>query len=207
MALIQGPIVMKSTPERKVFGPVLIPDKPDLDGDIVSAEKIRQVHDLFNEKYGNIDVQHSLQNVGKVYESYIAPTNLPFQVDGVQVVYPKGTWMIGVKVTDDQAWSLVEQDKLKGFSIMAVNPALKGNVSKSDGGRVTLNDLGADWIVNAVSLVDTPAVPDSRYIVIKSAGEGTVWDKVMKGLQSLINLISSDKAEPQTQPQEDNSIQ
>jgi hypothetical protein len=31
--------------------------------------------------------------------------------------YPKGTWMIIMKVEDDKAWSLVKEGKLKGYSV------------------------------------------------------------------------------------------
>ena len=34
--------------------------------------------------------------------------------------------------------------------------------------RTTLADLGEEWIVNAVSLVDEPAVPKAKFLVIKS---------------------------------------
>jgi hypothetical protein len=31
--------------------------------------------------------------------------------------YPKGTWMITMKVSDDETWSRVKDGKLKGFSV------------------------------------------------------------------------------------------
>ena len=184
-----APIVVKNAPERKVFGPVLIPDEPDYDGDVVSAEKIEQIHDLFNEKYQNIDVQHSLQNVGKIYTSYIAPSEISY---GEQK-FPQGTWMMGVKVTDDKAWKLVEKGILTGFSIMAINPVI-GNATKGEGGRTTLADLGNDWIVNAVSLVTDPAVPRAKFVAIKSSGEENIMQKIFKGLQGILQMITSSKA-------------
>lgn len=178
------PFVVKEATERKVFAPVLIPNEPDSDNDIVSADKIRQVHDLFNEKYRNIDVQHSLQNVGKVYESYILPQDTTYNFGGNEYMYPMGTWMMGVKVTDDEAWELVKQGVLTGFSIMAVNPALKGNAQKSEDGRTTLADLGDEWIVNAVSLVTEPAVPRAKFISVKSASEEqSLWTKFLKAIK------------------------
>lgn len=189
MAEMIAPIVVKNAPERKVFGPVLIPDEPDYDGDVVSAEKIEQIHDLFNEKYQNIDVQHSLQNVGKVYTSYIAPSEITY---GEQK-FPQGTWMMGVKVTDDKAWELVEKGILTGFSIMAINPVI-GNATKGEGGRTTLADLGNDWIVNAVSLVTDPAVPRAKFVAVKSSGEENIIQKIFNGLQGILQMITSTKA-------------
>lgn len=183
-----SPFVGKST-EQKVFGPVLIPDSPDSDGDIVDAIKIEQVAYGFNEKYGNIDIQHSLQNVGKIYTSYILPQDTTFQFNGQDYNYPKGTWMMGVKVTDANAWKLVESGVLTGFSIMAVNPVFKS--SKSE--RVTLADLGPDWIVNSVSLVDNPAVEQAKFISIKS--QDSLVEKIYRGLQNLIGLFSKKEEE------------
>jgi hypothetical protein len=31
--------------------------------------------------------------------------------------YPEGTWMVTMKVTDDDTWNKVKDGKLKGFSV------------------------------------------------------------------------------------------
>ncbi|MGV2488500.1 UNVERIFIED_CONTAM: structural protein, partial [Bacillus mycoides] len=70
---LTAPVTHKNEEKRIVFGPVLVPDEPDSDGDVVTAEKIEEVAHKFLEQYGNIDLQHTLNNVGKVVESYILP--------------------------------------------------------------------------------------------------------------------------------------
>lgn len=162
-------IVSKNAEERKVLAPVLIPNEPDSDGDIVTPEKIQQVHDIFNLNYRNIDVQHSLQNIGEIYTSYLLEQETTYDMTGE--TYPAGTWMMGVHVTNDQAWDLVKKGVLTGFSIMAVNPVIQENATKAEGDeqRTTLADLGTDWIVNAVSIVDQPAVQRSKWVAIKTA--------------------------------------
>src|SRR5690606_41471710 len=88
----------------------------------VKAEKIEEVAHKFIEEYGNIDLMHSLKNVGRVVESYIAPVDLHFG----EVSVPKGSWMMGVRVTDDETWDLVKKGRLTGFSIMGMRtPAVK----------------------------------------------------------------------------------
>ena len=167
MAELTAPFVAKNDEKRIVYGPVLIPDEPDTDGDVVSAEKIEQVAHKFLEEYGNIDLMHSLNNVGKVVESYILPFD--WEIDE-EVTIPKGSWMMGVRVTDDETWKAVKEGKLGGFSIMAIQRSVIKNAKKEkqEMKRVTLADLGDDWIVNAVSLVDEPAVPLAKWIAIKS---------------------------------------
>jgi len=187
-AELTAPMVLKDKAKRIVYGPVLIPGEPDSDGDVVTAEKIEDVAHRFVEEYGNIDLMHSLKNVGRVVESYIAPVDLHF--DGV--VVPKGSWMMGVRVTDDETWENVQKGRLTGFSIMGMrNPVLKslGDDPQAEKiaaamKRTTLADLGHDWFVNAVSLVDEPAVPKAKFVVIKSKGDTnggdpkSLWERI-----------------------------
>jgi len=166
MAELTAPFVYKNDEKRIVYGPVLIPDEPDTDDDVVTAEQIETVAHKFVEEYGNIDLMHSLNNVGRLVESYILPYDLKVDDD---TVIPEGSWMMGVRVTDDNAWQAVKDRKLGGFSIMALQKtAMKSAEKKEESKRVTLADLGDDWIVNAVSLVDEPAVPKAKWIAIKS---------------------------------------
>jgi len=174
-AELTAPFVRKEKAKRIVYGPVLIPGEPDSDRDVVSAEKIEEVAHKFIEEYGNIDLMHSLKNVGRVVESYIAPVDLHFD----DVTVPKGSWMMGVRVTDDETWNLVKKGRLTGFSIMGMrSPALKGLGDNPSAEKIlaavkrtTLADLGDDWFVNFVSLVDEPAVPKAKFLVIKSKGD------------------------------------
>lgn len=170
MPELTAPFVFKNEDKRIVYGPVLIPDEPDTDKDMVTADHIENVAHKFVEDYGNIDLMHSLNNVGRLVESYILPVDL--KVDENTTV-PKGSWVMGVRVTDDKAWKAVKDQKLGGFSIMAMKKTAMKSANKSDreSKRVTLADLGDDWIVNAVSLVDEPAVPKAKFIAIKSKND------------------------------------
>lgn len=186
MVKLTAPIALKDNEKRIVYGPVLIPDEPDSDGDIVSAERIESVAHRFVENYGNIDLQHSLNNVARLVESYISPVDLP--VDNNQVI-PKGSWIMGTRVTDDDAWNGVKSGKYTGFSIMAVQGTTAA-AKAAEKGRVTLADLGDDWIVNAVSLVDDPAVPRAKFLAIKSKQTATAVS-----LDQLENMLQSSQKE------------
>jgi hypothetical protein len=166
MTELTAPVVKRNDEKQIVYGPVLIPGEPDHDGDVVSIDKIEQVAHDFAEKYGNIDLMHSLNNVGKMVETYLSPIDLTFG----EITVPKGSWMMGVRVTDEESWEAVKSGALTGFSIMGIrSTAIKSKEEIPTAvKRTTLSDLGEEWIVNAVSLVDEPAVPKAKFLVIKS---------------------------------------
>lgn len=202
-AELAGMIVRKDEARRIVYGPVLVPGEPDSDGDVVTAEKIEQVAHRWMELYQNNDVMHSLINRAVPVESYVTPTELQYQLpSGESVTIPKGTWMLGSKVQDDATWQKVLKGELTGFSIMAVSAAALKSVGASGVAaslkRVTLADLGPDWEVVAVSLVDDPAVPKAKWVAVKSRKGadspeqelGTLWDRLAR----LVGIRSADKA-------------
>ncbi len=192
---LTAPIVFKDLEKRIVYGPVLIPDERDTDDDVISKEKIEELAHAFLKDYGNVDVSHSLNNVGKPVENYLTPVDLKYELGDEEVEIPQGSWMLGVYVEDDDTWAKVKNEELNGFSIMAVKKpvikaleeqgldiksALKSNsVSRKNFKEVSLADLGEDFIVNAVSLVDEPAVPKAKWVAIKSK-KGTA-QKELKG--------------------------
>lgn len=193
MIELTAPVVQKNNEKRIVYGPVLIPNEPDHDGDRIRPEKIEQVAHMFSEQYGNVDLQHSLNNVGKMVESYIAPTDLDFG----EVTVPKGSWMMGVRVTDSASWEAVKSGRLTGFSIMGIRSAvMKSKEVTADEiqaatKRTTLKDLGEDWIVNAVSLVDEPAVPKAKFLVVKSKKDPSDEESFFAKLKSFFQTETS----------------
>lgn len=166
---LTAPIVFKDEGRRIVYGPVLIPDEPDSDGDVVTAEKIEEVAHKFLKEYGTIDVQHTLNFVGRPVESYVAPQDLQFETPEGTIEVPKGSWMLGVYVEDPATWGRVQRGELTGYSIMAVSRSQARKDAQPK--RVTLRDLGDGWVAVAVSLVDRPAVPAAKWVAIKSQGK------------------------------------
>jgi DNA adenine methylase len=49
----------------------------------------------------------------KILESYLAPAE--FEADGTRI--KKGTWLLAVRVADDELWRQVKAGELTGFSI------------------------------------------------------------------------------------------
>ncbi len=203
-AELTGPIFKADEKQRIVYAAVLVPGEPDHDFDkgekILSAEEIEQVAHKWLEDYGNIDYMHGLNNVAKPVESYILPMDMEITLEGKKSLLPKGSWILAGKITNDKAWKKVEDGELTGFSIMGIqNNVLKDVIKKiteenqeesakkqfeSALKRVLIRDLGKDWIVPFVSLVDEPCVPKAKFFAVKQKEEQEdkegVWDKLVK---------------------------
>ncbi|GGF82754.1 hypothetical protein GCM10010912_29840 [Paenibacillus albidus] len=105
--------------KRVVIGVVYQPDVADAHDDQMDAEEIEKAAHLFMEKQHtyNIDKQHDLDaDKGYVVESYIAPCDMEI---GEQVII-KGSWVAGVKVTDDDTWEDIQKGEITGFSMWGV---------------------------------------------------------------------------------------
>lgn len=103
--------------KRLVTGIVLQPDVVDAQGDIIRAEVIMDAAHNFLSKFNlvtkmGLQHKHTTPNV-KLVESYIAPIDMKI---GKKLI-SKGTWLITVKVLDDQIWAAVTAGKITGFSI------------------------------------------------------------------------------------------
>ena len=97
-----------------VFGVPLVPDVPDLQGDVISAEEIEDAaHDfmLVSQELGTDHTE--LQQGLAIVQSFIAPVN--FTLGGKKVV--KGSWVIVVKVKDTEIWQKIKLGEFGGFSI------------------------------------------------------------------------------------------
>jgi Putative phage serine protease XkdF len=112
--------------KRMLYGPALIPNQAivryDKQGQKYfikySPETIEKTAQEFLKRnlHHNHTVQHELPVAGlTVVESWIKQGADKGQEFGFDL--PDGTWMIGVKVEDENTWEAVKQGVLKGFSI------------------------------------------------------------------------------------------
>jgi hypothetical protein len=116
--------------QRLVVGPAMIPDKMiirrnEITGEIYyvyfSSDTIKKLQQKFMKEklLDKTNLEHGrrfLKDVD-VVESWIVddPERDKQQVFGMD--YPAGTWMITMKVTDDDTWDKVKDGQLKGFSV------------------------------------------------------------------------------------------
>lgn len=105
--------------ERYVLGIVLEPTKEmgeaDSQGDLYSADEVRQAAYRFMEKSQTMGIQHK-EAAGdriKVLESWIAREDAT--IEGEPVV--AGSWLLGVRIVDDDLWAAVKAGEFTGFSI------------------------------------------------------------------------------------------
>ncbi len=204
---LTGPIFKKDTKQRIVYAAVLVPGEPDYDYEkgekILTAEEIEYVAHKWLEDYGNIDYMHGLNNVAKPVETYILPFDWEVEIAGEKTNLPKGTWILAGKVTNDKAWKEVEEGKLTGFSIMGIqNTVLKdilkdaaenkqvGKSFEAAMKKTLLRDLGENWIVPFVSLVDEPCVPKAKFFAIKAKEEEAQKEKDKKENSAWNKLVT-----------------
>ncbi|MGH6954636.1 MAG: XkdF-like putative serine protease domain-containing protein, partial [Alphaproteobacteria bacterium] len=107
--------LLKTGEERYVFGIVLEPETVDAQKDIYSAAEVRDAAHHFMEEYRNLGLMHReiLGEQVKILESYLAPAE--FEVDSTRI--KKGTWLLAVRVVDDELWRQIKAGELTGFSI------------------------------------------------------------------------------------------
>ena len=112
------PIFKADSPKQIVYGAVLIPDEEDLQGDRITEEEIEKTAHAYLLKSRVVGAQHERQMDAGVVESFIAPMDMDFDhpTYGKQSV-AKGSWIIGVKITDPKEWSKVESGDYTGFSV------------------------------------------------------------------------------------------
>ncbi len=107
--------------ERYVLGIVMEPDEVDTQGDTQTADTIRKAAFAFMEAYrgggdaGHMGLMHKQLVDGKVaiLESYIQKSDEAMGDESVKA----GSWLMGVRVMDDDLWSAVKKGDLTGFSI------------------------------------------------------------------------------------------
>ena len=99
--------------QRIVYGVVMEPNILDSHSDYTSAEEIEQAAHVYLVNSRVIGDQHSEPASADVVESYIAPQSMHI---GEQPV-AAGSWVMGVKVHDDEMWAGVKDGSYTGFSI------------------------------------------------------------------------------------------
>jgi hypothetical protein len=101
--------------KRVILGVALVPDEVDLQDDLISAPEIERAAHQFMLNKGQIGIMHQEFPSGAtaVVESYLAPHDMILGNDTIS----KGSWVIGVKVFDDDLLKRIEEGEFTGFSI------------------------------------------------------------------------------------------
>ena len=156
--------------DKLVYSAVAIPGEPDYDGEILTEEEIQYAAHKFMSNYRIIDPEHVCAltneciNVGNPVESTILrePMTVKSIHDGNEMTLPKGSWILGIEVTDPKEWERIVTGEATGLSLTAARSTLKS--------RVLIRDLGRNWEVKTVSIVRDPAVPKAKFFQIGRSG-------------------------------------
>lgn len=111
------PVLKINDEKRTVIGVVLEPETVDAQLDIYSEEVIEKAAENFLAKFNKatkLGLMH--KNFSKKFEllqSYIMPSDLVIGTTTVK----KGSWIMKVRVVDNQVWKQVKDGKITGFSI------------------------------------------------------------------------------------------
>lgn len=98
--------------KQVVYGAVLYPNALAKRKYIISEDDIKEAAYRFMQLDLSkaIDTNHNrVSNGSRVVESYIVKTD--------DDLYPKGTWVLGVKITDPVVWKKILKGDLTGFSV------------------------------------------------------------------------------------------
>ena len=115
--------------KRILMGPALIPNKKifrkgeDDDNDYYiyfSEDTVRKASELFfiKSKHQNSTFEHSFElSDMSVVESWLIEDPVKDKAAAYGFDLPKGTWMVSMKVLNDDVWRAVKEGEVKGFSI------------------------------------------------------------------------------------------
>jgi hypothetical protein len=110
------PILKSSDEQRTVTGVVLEPEVTDSHGDIYSDAVIKEAAHNYMIEYQKMGIMHrDFRKSSKIHivESFIAPQPMKLGNQHIQA----GSWVMTVKVLDDDIWDDVKAGKLRAFSI------------------------------------------------------------------------------------------
>ena len=145
IALNKQIVELKSVDEDKrlLMGAALIPNKQiyrkDKDNNefyiYFSSATIKKASELFlkRNKQNNATYEHMKEIDGMtVVESWIIEDEQMDKSKLYNFSLPKGTWMISMKVDNDEVWSKVKAGEIKGFSIEGYFETKDANLSKDE---------------------------------------------------------------------------
>jgi len=127
--------------KRQVFGYCLVPDQPDYQGDVVSAEEVEKACHSFMR---NLSYNEQHATGGGLEHSMFADVGYPVQSvvdtngclgEGVSKGGGiKGAWWIGMQVTNGDIWEAIEKGEIKGFSIGGTGKRIPIGDKETSGG-------------------------------------------------------------------------
>lgn len=127
--------------QRMVWAEVYAPNKPDSDGEYMTAETIRKMAYAYSRKLALNQVDHEHNNELTdgvcIVETFVARKGDPDFIEGA--------WVVGCHIDNDEKWDKVLKGEINGFSVEAMvmreerdveldmPPVITGLTTKSEG--------------------------------------------------------------------------
>jgi len=116
---IETTIIQKNEAQRKFWAIVLEPNSTvaddgvgDAHGHVMSEEEVEKAAHYYMENSQQIYKDHRGEVSATVIESFIAPADYTFGGESIK----KGSWVMGVKVYDEELWEGIEKGEYAFFS-------------------------------------------------------------------------------------------
>lgn len=125
--------------KMELLGAVMIPDQKIYRRNdsgfeyevFFSKETIRKIAQSFSKKgyQSNLNIEHS----GKSADSYVYQSMIVDKAMGIKPMgLPDGSWVVAVKVLNNDVWSEIKMGKHKGFSIEGFFELVESKFSKTE---------------------------------------------------------------------------
>ena len=168
--------ILKVNEEKKIVtGVVYEPNVVDSQGDFMDAETIEKTAYDYMENQQNIDIKHDFktnENL-KVVESYITKSDTTIGNKNVKT----GTWVMSVKINDDDVWEKVKKGEINGFSMggTGVKEVVEEPVKKEEQGVIDKIKelLGLSTIEKAEKAVAKPSINFGAKLANESINSAT----------------------------------
>lgn len=158
--------------KRLVYGVVYAPDETDSHDDTMTASEIEKAAHAFLAagKTNRVDKQHDENpDKGYIVESSILKGEHPEFPDD-----PEGTWIVAIKVTDDDTWEEIKKGDIKGISMQGYAEAeeLEQEVTKTDSVLAAINEM-KQWIRKQFNMPTTDPLLTTFAEIRQSMEDGT----------------------------------
>jgi len=131
--------------EHFVWSPVYEPNIEDAHGEKMTAKEIEKAADKFLENLkkveeSGIDNQHSFKAEEGllVAQSFVAQDDM--EMFGETIT--KGTWMMKVRILDDEIWEKIENGEITGLSMGGTGEIIEKAGGGQVSGQITKEDMG-----------------------------------------------------------------
>lgn len=111
------PIVKADAAKKLVYGVVLAPHEIDTQNDYMEPDEIERAAHKYMTSSRVVGSEHGGAIEATPVESFIAPVDMKLEGPHGEQQVTRGSWVLGVKIHDDDIWDKVQSGEYTGFSV------------------------------------------------------------------------------------------